>query len=276
MTNLIRTLNLRNGSSAGSDPDGDGGSARRLLRLLMSFNAGEPVATAEQLARRAGLPLSSTYRYLALLREFGLVEERGRTGFYVGAASIRLSQAARAANPLEQIAQPFLYKLSSASDESVVLLRRVNEKAICIAGVESAQHIRTPVKIGTHVPLHIGAGPKLLLAMLSEPTRSQILQKCAVRYKLDDAQTAALQAEVKIIDDCRWAESSGSVFPDVFAVSAPVRDEHHVVASLCVVAPLFRVGPATVAHLRHLVIESAEQISVAVSGHETKADARGI
>jgi len=271
MTNLIKTLNLRNGASSGTDPDGDAGSARRLLRLLMSFNAGAPVATAEQLARRAGLPLSSTYRYLTLLREFGLVEERGRSGFYIGPAALRLSQAARAGNPLEQIAQPFLYKLSLASDESVVLLRRVNEKAMCIAGVESAQHIRTPVKIGTQVSIHVGAGPKLLLAMLPEPTRTQILRKCAARYKLDDAQMTELNGELKMIDDRRWAESSGDVFPDVFAVSAPVCDDHDVVASLCVVAPLFRVAGTTASRLRKLVIEAADQISAAVSGHEINA-----
>ena len=38
---------------------------------------GTPVPTILELAKAAGLPLSSAYRHLALLREVGLVEEEG-------------------------------------------------------------------------------------------------------------------------------------------------------------------------------------------------------
>ena len=41
----------------------------------MSFDEYNPRATADQLAQRCGIPLSTAYRYVALLREVGLLEE---------------------------------------------------------------------------------------------------------------------------------------------------------------------------------------------------------
>ncbi len=258
--------------ASGGDPENDIGSARRLLRLLTSFNATEPYATAEQLARRNGLPLSSTYRYLSMLREVGLVEERGRTGFQVGPVSIRLAQAARAANPIEYIAKPYLTELSHAEQETVTLLRRANGEAICIDFSEPNCIVRPSVKIGAATPLHIGAAPKVLLATLPGAIRTQVVQQIAVRYNLDERHVDALQTELQIIDDRGWAECYGGAYPDVFAVSAPVRDGERVVAAVAIVAPIFRVSPERSQVWRAVLIETCEKISHAFSAKESESE----
>jgi DNA-binding IclR family transcriptional regulator len=265
MPSNVKALSPGGALTSNNDLDGDIGSARRMLRLLTAFTANEPQMTAEQLARRTALPLSSTYRYLSMLREFGLVEECGRKLYQVGPASIRLAQAARTANPLERIARPFLCQLSGAADETVVLLRRMNEKAICVDGIEASRVIRPKVRVGSSVPLHVGAGPKLLLASLPEATRSHTIKQCALRFNLDTEQVAILQDEVQIINNRGWAECYGGVFPDIYAVAAPIRDEDRVVASMSVVAPVFRVSEQRQAQLREIVVNGAAQISTALS-----------
>ena len=56
-------------------------SARKALQLLLCFDASRTRASVAELAKAAGLPLSSAYRHVALLREVGLVEEEG-AGLY--------------------------------------------------------------------------------------------------------------------------------------------------------------------------------------------------
>jgi DNA-binding IclR family transcriptional regulator len=251
---------------SGSDLDGDGGSGRRLLRVLFAFSVDTPLATAEELARRSGLPLSSTYRYLATLREVGLVEDHGRCGFAAGPAAIRLAMAARAANPIESIGKSHVRQLMIDSDESVLLLRRLHDRAICVDGVESAQLIRTPVKIGACIALHRGAGPMVLLAGLAAPLRQQVLQQCAVRHKLSSVSVAALCEELRIVARRGWAICHGTVFPDIFAVAAPIRDSDGVAAAIVVAAPTFRVSKESAVQLRDLVIARAASISADLIG----------
>ena len=56
--------------------------ARRVLALMLTFTAEDNTLTARQLADRTGIALPSVYRYLALLRETGLLAENAvATGF---------------------------------------------------------------------------------------------------------------------------------------------------------------------------------------------------
>ena len=57
-------------------------SARKLISTLLTFTADRPTPTIAELATSVGVPSSTMYRYVALLRETGLVEaeavHRGR------------------------------------------------------------------------------------------------------------------------------------------------------------------------------------------------------
>jgi DNA-binding IclR family transcriptional regulator len=75
-------------------------SARKALQLLLCFDAERPRAAVIALARAAGLPLSSAYRHLALLREVGLVEEDGGGLYRITPRVHALARAADGASPL--------------------------------------------------------------------------------------------------------------------------------------------------------------------------------
>ncbi len=66
----------RLGTDQRSDRERDGGvgSARRVLRILKEFCQNSPSPTAEELSQATNIPLSSVYRYLALLREANRVK----------------------------------------------------------------------------------------------------------------------------------------------------------------------------------------------------------
>jgi DNA-binding IclR family transcriptional regulator len=55
-------------------------SARRVLDVLFAFSEERPIASVKELAEEVGVPLPSAHRYIALLRETGLVAETERSG----------------------------------------------------------------------------------------------------------------------------------------------------------------------------------------------------
>src|SRR6187402_2186750 len=100
------------------------GSSRKVLRALLAFSPERPRHTAESLADCIGLPLSSTYRYLNILKEAALIEEERRGCFVLAPRVLGLAQALRAGTGLVSIARPRLRSLSQETGETVMLLRR--------------------------------------------------------------------------------------------------------------------------------------------------------
>jgi DNA-binding IclR family transcriptional regulator len=72
-------------------------SPRRALQVLLAFSPARPHATISELAASVGVPLSTCYRYIALLRELGLVDEGERATYHVTAAAKQIAEAAQAA-----------------------------------------------------------------------------------------------------------------------------------------------------------------------------------
>ena len=69
-------------------------SSRKVLHTLLAFSEQRPTATAEDLAREVGVPLSSAYRYISLLREVGLIEEGRERTYHLSARIIPLARVA--------------------------------------------------------------------------------------------------------------------------------------------------------------------------------------
>lgn len=254
------------GAKASGAAQGEsGGSAQKVLRVLMSFSQDAPRHTAEDLARATDLPLSSTYRYLTILREAGLIEEDGRGAFTVSPLVIGLARAAQAASSLVETARPHMETLSAKSHETVILVRRSGDQAVCIQRVESSQRIRMSFDVGTALPLHAGASPKVLLAGLEAGEREAILAEFEARYPELRDRLAALRGELGAIASEGWAQSTAEITSDVYAVAAPVHAGRETVAALSIVAPAFRVSAEERGRLRELVIGAARDLSRAFS-----------
>ena len=248
-------------ASSVADPDADPGTGagRRVLRVLLSFLTSEPQVTAEEVAAHVRMPLSSCYRYLAVLKEFGLLEDNGRGGYAVGPNVVRLARTARAGSSLTGCAAPHMRRLAAECNETIILLRRSGTLAICIERVESTQPIRTTFEVGTALPLHRGAGPKLLLAYAG-PAQEALIAETERRGDLRPVERDALQLELSRIHAQGWSDSRAEITPDIYAVAAPVRS-HDQVTALSVVAPRYRVSRSDQARLRRLVIAAAAAIS---------------
>lgn len=233
-------------------------SARRALQILLQFSEGRPELTLEHVIENHGLSVPSAYRYISLLRELDLVEERSKGVFVLSPQVIRLARAAEQTLDYGADAQPFLDRLSRETDETALYLRRVNESAVCLAIAESAQPISISFSIGHLMPLHGGAAAKILLADYAR--REQYL----ARTELSPAARRRLDEELDTVRETGYAESSGEVDRGVWAAAAAVRVRGTLVGAVTVAAPAFRLSEQHQSDIAESVRHAAADLELAL------------
>lgn len=236
-------------------------SARKVLQLLLCFDAARPRATVTDLARAAGMPLSSAYRHLALLREQGLVEEDGGGRYRVTPRVHALARAADAASPLVAAAQPILARLAGETGATAVLFRIFGDVAMAVAAVEPRRPAHLSGVSGRSFPLHKGAPCKLLLASLPATVRTAYLDRIERADSAERALRREREAELALIRKRGYAESFGEVDPGMYAVAAPVGQRRRTIASLWAAIPARRVDAARRAALREATRAAGHALS---------------
>jgi DNA-binding IclR family transcriptional regulator len=236
---------------AGSAEDGDAvtaqpqrtkgvDSARRALQILLQFNENTPELTVENLLEDHDISVPSAYRYISLLREMDLIEEREKGRFVLSPQVLRLARAAEASFDYRDQAQPILNRMADATGETALYLRRVNDSAVCLAIAESDHPISISFQPGNLMPLHRGAAAKLLLSELSPPKLARYFQR--VGPTLSKAARTKLETDLDAIRKTGYAESAGEVDQGVWASAAGIHVKGTLVGALTVVAPAYRLS----------------------------------
>lgn len=235
--------------------------------MLAAFSAEHHTLTARDLAESTGIPLPSMYRYIALLRETGLLVGDDRGAYHLSARLVSLARAAEAAESIIEIADPVMRDLVSECGETVILVRLIGRVPVCVHRVESAHHLRATFEPGQPLPLERGASGRLLLAGLSEQLRREYLAPLAAS---DPAAAERLERSVAEAAERGWAVSQQEIDRGVWAASAAVTDGRSTVAALTVPSPLVR-APAELqnkllAQVRAAARELSERVRAAQHG----------
>jgi DNA-binding IclR family transcriptional regulator len=234
--------------------------ARRVLALMLAFSVDRNTLTARELAAETGIALPSVYRYLALLRETGLLAGDERGTYRLSARLIGLARAAEAAESIIDIADPFMHELAAQTGETVILVRLIGRSAVCVHRVESAQRLRIAFDPGQPMPLDKGASARLLLAGLTPEQRQSHLAL------LEPQAAAELERRVAQAAHEGYAVSEEELEKGVWAVSAPVLQGKRMIAVITVPSPLVRAPASQQQTLLTQVCATARAISGAATG----------
>jgi DNA-binding IclR family transcriptional regulator len=238
-------------------------SARRVLALLMAFSAERHTLTARQLAEATAIPLPSVYRYLAFLRDTGLLAGGDGSSYHLSARLIALARAAEAAETLIDIADPVMRRLAAETTETVILVRLVARSAVCVHRVETTHRLRTSYEPGQALPLEHGASARLLLASIPLRARREYLAPLARR---DPAAAAELEEKIAQAGRQGWTTSEEEIDQGVWAAAAAIRDSSGIIAALSVPSPLVRAPAAMQQKLLSQVRAAAAEIDAALAG----------
>ncbi|MCX6432579.1 MAG: helix-turn-helix domain-containing protein [Actinobacteria bacterium] len=234
-------------------------SARRVLQILLQFSEDHSETTVEEVAQLHAISLPSAHRYLALLREMYLVEERMRGVYVLSPQVLRLSSAAERSLNLATTSRPILQSLVAETQSTALIVKRIRDAAVCVAAVQPNESLAISFQPGHVMPLHRGAAAKVLLAAWTPLKRAEYLENhCA---EMGTRQLRALEKELAAISEQGIAESESEVDSGIYAVAAPVSFGNQIVGAISLVAPSFAAGPRQRAKMRKLVLSASTDVS---------------
>ena len=242
--------------------------ALSVLRLLARHT--EPVP-ASAIARDLGLPRSTIYHLLAVLRDQGFVvhlpEER-RYG--LGVAAFELGSAYTRQAPLQRMARQSLVRLVDATRHNAHLAVLHGRDVLYV--IEERAPGRPPLvtDVGVRLPSQLTASGLAMLASLPPqqvralfPSRDAFVQ----RHGLGPTTLPGLRALLSRVRRDGFAVEDGTVTPDFASVAAPVLDHvGHPVAGIAVTYPAVEVGADQRQAIVDHVIRTARELTRRIGG----------
>ncbi|MGH2476823.1 MAG: IclR family transcriptional regulator [Candidatus Limnocylindrales bacterium] len=225
-------------------------SFARGLRVFLTI-ADRGDIKADELATLLDTPLSTVYRYLRTLAEFGFVE-RQEGGYRLGPRLHISGGPTITSEELIRVAGPVLGMLAEETGETAIIARRIGTSAACLHEVQSHQALRVTCEPGTVLPLQVGAVSKVLLAFAPDDVRDAALDGAA--------QVRALRRELATIMRDGIARSDGDP-PGSAAMAVPVMQDDGIVAAIAVLAPIERADLAWRARTTRLLVDAAKSVA---------------
>lgn len=234
-------------------------SGRRLLSVLLAFSESRPLWTAAELSTELGLTQSAVYRYVALLREVGLVEQVQGNRYRLSEQTAAMAAAAAAARaPLGEVAMPVLLRLRDTIDETVLVSRRSGWHVYRVASADSRKPVRLQFEAGQPMHLHEGSMARILLSAMPVAEQERYLAT------LDETQRSApvlSAAERQKVHREGVAESFEEIDESIWGVGAAITVRGEVVGALGCAAPLFRTDIDKRRMIRELIVAGAAEVA---------------
>ena len=217
-------------------------------------------------------PRSTTYKYLAVMRECGFVDyDPGLEKYKLGMKLFELGTTVQNRIVVHKIARPYLEELSNELGETVGLTVLDRNDALYVEKVEP-ESTELMVFLSRKVirfPLHAGAASKILLAHLEDEKietflKTQKLVKYTGKTIVDPDK---LRKEIKGIRKAGYAFSEEEIDLGVRALAAPIFDhEGKIAAGLVVFGPAQRIDDYKKEKILKAIFECSKKISSRIGG----------
>lgn len=231
---------------------------------LMAFS-GEEFQSPANLARKLNINRSRLFRILKTLKQRGYANQDPNTGFYrLGLNFVSLGQHIQEHLSMRREAENLLNELAVGTGDCIHFLVLSGERAIVVDRYVGENTLQVTQPIGKPLPLHIGAGPKLLLAYLPELERERILE----RISLEKFTNNTITDINKLREELSNIRNKGFSFDDqeyeigVYAYGAPVFDySGNVVASIITAIPEVRHQPDKIKIIVQMLVSTSKELS---------------
>lgn len=228
----------------------DGGAHQSIARvdLLLSALSREPEKglRLSEVCAATGLGKATAHRLLSGLVTYRLVDHDPGSGrYFVGFKIFSWASGVGNRNGLIELVRPAMLRLVESFGDTVYLVVRSGEAAVCVERLEGSYPIKTlTLKVGDRRPLGIGAGSAAILAALPEAERAAILAEGAVARRSFPLSGRDLAVIVDEAVRQGHACIDGRIVPGVCTVGAAIAlDNGDPVAAISVSAVAGRMEP---------------------------------
>jgi DNA-binding IclR family transcriptional regulator len=153
-----------------------------VLSLLDVFTWESSELSLNELARKAGLPLSTTYRLACELVDWGALERIEGGGYRLGMRLVEVAARAPRAASLNEVVAPFMQDLYVVTRENVHLAVLDGYEALYVERVTGRTSVTVKSRRGGRIPLHATGVGKVLLAYAPEELLDDLLRKGLERF----------------------------------------------------------------------------------------------
>ena len=235
---------------------------RRLLHFLsVAVNDGSKARGLTEIAREAGIPLSTASRLASLLTESEMLRILPSGGYGPGPELIRIAGNALVSLRGDLQIQTVVRSLAVTTHESASAGMLVGDVIVLIAREEPDHSLRAVARVGDSISPHTSAMGKAILANL-EPVRRLAVLRHAAGPEADHIQEE-LASELAAIRADGYALDEESYSPGLRCRAAAFLDEHGLaIGGISVAGPAarfsFEKATECVPLLRTMVDELSE------------------
>jgi DNA-binding IclR family transcriptional regulator len=223
----------------------------KVTALLDAFSTTRTELTLNELARIAGLPLSTSYRLVSELVEWGGLERLDGAGYRIGLRLWEIGSLAPRSTSPREIAMPYMQDLFAATQENVHLAVLDGCDALYIEKIAGRQAVEVKTQRGGRLPLHATAVGKVFLAYGPAALFEEVLHNNPTRFT---PHTIVAPGHLRrAVDEVRRtgvAFAREELTPGVISVASPLLDANGAaVAAMSITArsnraDVHRLAPA--------------------------------
>jgi DNA-binding IclR family transcriptional regulator len=198
----------------------------RALQILDYLQRVERAATAYEIARDIGAPLSTIYVIVDDLVEKDLLNRLESGLIWFGPRLYHYGLTYSRSLDLLTTATYEMQELALSSGETVQICGRDGDYMVVLGMIEGQDHFQVTSRVGTRSPLNWTASGRLLVGHLSTGERIEIFERCATvsptgRAEVDAQVLAAGAAEAL---ESRLAIQAGESDFSVACIASPIVD----------------------------------------------------
>ncbi len=238
----------RGGSSGGRAPTN---AAGRLLAVLDAFGPRQRALSLSEIARRAGLSLSTAHRLVCELERWGALE-RGAGGRYsIGLRLLELAALSPRGLGLREAAFPYLDELHHRTRGNVHLGVRDGDEVMYVETIRACATHPTNGRMGDRWPMHATGTGLVLLAFGDRDLQERVLRGPLERFTpLTVTDRGQLLRELAQVRQVGFAVARGRITLPDLVVAVPVYDQFGgVAAAISVVVEAERARPRVLANM---------------------------
>jgi IclR family pca regulon transcriptional regulator len=211
-------------------------SLERGLAILGCFTSKRPLLGIADIAAELDMSRSTTHRYVITLVALGYLEQGASRKYRLGLRVTDLGMSALNGTGLREHARPYLEELRQRTSYTASLAVLDGSDILYVDRVRSLQTrgmADLDLAPGSRLPAYCTAMGKVLLANLPETEQRDLLSSMVLARRGPNAITSkeALREELQQIRAEGFAVNNEELAPELYSISASVRDEAGVVVA---------------------------------------------
>lgn len=234
-----------------------------MLGVLDLFDDIHLMRTAEDIAAALDVSLPTSYRYVRLLLQAGLLQRVEDSHYALGPRIILLDHYIRRADPVLRVGLPVMRELVDATGFDCVLTGVFGLQVLDTYREMGSAPASLAYGRGRPRPLFLGAAPKVLLASFGSTQLKKVFEskhKELVRCGLP-ADWPEFRRYYAAIRKAGYYVSRGELEPQLVAVAAPIlKPDGGAWAAISLVFETSRLAIVDLEKMVHLITEAAARI----------------